>query len=75
MNIFLVVLITFYVGYSVGKWNARKPPQLNITVDPAVLRQFNAEIVQAWLHARGLTWTAKGADFDLGQSVKNDRRD
>lgn len=54
-------------------WLKREKPEVRIIVDKEVTAQITQQMVQHWVDKRGLTWQPKGAAFDLGRGVKNDR--
>lgn len=67
----------FVLGYAVAVMLNRKPPvekeakiAARLVIDPKVLNQINAEMVNAWLDQNGLTWMPKGAVFDPKKVIK-----
>ncbi len=72
MDSLLIFASGLIAGLAVGAWaawqmwlrNERPVVHANLVIDPAVLHQINASMTLAWLDKQGLTWTAKGIDFD-----------
>jgi len=65
-------------GIAIGAWGVwqlwlkheRPIVHANLVIDPATLHQINAKMTLAWLERQGLTWTAKGAEFDFNRVKK-----
>lgn len=77
VTVFNALVVGFYLGCGAGWWFNRKPPvdkgakiAATLVIDPKVLNQINAEMVNAWLDQNGLTWMPKGAVFDPKKVIK-----
>lgn len=74
----LVFASGLIAGIAIGAWGVwqlwlrhEKPViNANLVIDPAVLHQITAQMTLAWLDRQGLTWTAKGVDFDFNRVKK-----
>lgn len=72
MDSLLIFASGLIAGIAIGAWGVwqlwlrheRVTVNATLVVTPEVLRQVNAAVTLKWLDAQGLTWTAKGAEFN-----------
>lgn len=76
MTTAIELILAFYIGLAVGYWLNRKPPVIKdakitatLAIDTKLLRQIDAEMVNAWLNQRGMMWQPRGVE-DPYRSVK-----
>lgn len=76
MTVTTALVLGFYAGLAVGYWLNRKPPVIKdakiedkLVIDPKLLHQIDAEMVNTWLNDRGMMWQPRGV-ADPYRSVK-----